>query len=276
YYPLDFNLASPYKKIPDAGWWKRLRSEWRDLVDPDQLALRVAEIERLIAHLEVLTGKRLEIGALSESLRLLNEQMDLVQGAMDAIATAPKCPVTLQDQLAMYQAMWHRGTVRGRDFAQAFHDETIERVAAGAQAYEVENYRLLYWSGDHEPRFHPYLREQHGAVFVANLYSASAQLYARDFDPADPLPALCGRNIFLVAHETPEWMLELAHRFRCDGIVVRERIYPRMSLDGLAAGEAGIPFLSVPHLNDGDDIRPILDAFIRDEVAPYAAARRAG
>ena len=274
YYPLDFNLAGPYKKIPPDGWWTRLRSEWESLVDPDQLELRVGEMQNLIAHLEQLTGKTFSTEALADSLELLNQQMDLWTEALQMIGEAPVCPVTLQDQLALYQTMWHRGTKRGVEFARKLRAEVSERVAQGAHAYPEENFRLLYWCGDHEPRFHRYMREQHGAVFVGNLYSACPSLYARDFDRADPLRALCGRNLFLLGHETPAWLVGTARRLRCDGVIVREKTYPRSNNDKAACEAAGIPYLNVPHLDDDDEVRAMLDRFIIDEVAPRNARRQ--
>ena len=275
FYPLEYNLSGPYKKIPADGWWRELRKNWRDLVDADQLALRVDQLKALIAHLEQVTGRSFEVGALTRSLTLLNKQMDLWTEGLQMIADAPVCPVSLQDQLAMYQAMWHRGTERGVEFLQAFRDEVAERVAVGARAYPEEKYRLLFWSGEQEPRFHKYLREQHGAAFVGNLYSACPSLYARDFDPADPLPALAGRNLFLLAHETPGWLLEQVRRMRCDAVIVRENTYPHSPIDRQVCEAAGVPYLNVPHLEDSEEIRAMLDKFIAEEVAPRAAARAA-
>jgi hypothetical protein len=267
FYPLDFNLAAPYRKIPPDGWWRMLRSHWPELVDADQLELRVAEIRNLIAHMEVLTGRTFSVRDLAWSLALLNEQMDLWQETLDLIAGAPVCPVSLRDQLAMYQAMWHRGTPLGVDVLRRYRDEVAERVAGGARGYATERHRLLFWSGDHEPRFHRYLQERHGAVFVGNLYSASPPLYARDFDPDDPLRALCGRNLFLVAHETPTWLLDVAQRLRCDGIIVREKTYPHSPIDQQVCEQAGIAYLNVPHLGDDAEVRALLDRFIVEKLA---------
>lgn len=273
YYPLDFNLSGPYRRPPGDGWWDRLRSDWQSVVDPHQLDLRVAEVQGLIGHLEQVTGRSFSNDDLCGVLDRINIQMDLWTEALELLGDAPLCPVTLRDQLAMYQAMWHRGTDQGIAYARRFRDEVAQRVDAGIGAYHEEKYRLLFWSGDHEPRFHRYLQHRHGAAFVGNVYSGTPGFYARDYDPRDPLRALCSRNLFLIAHETPQWMISIAGRLRCDAVIARERSYPRSPRDAGICEAAGIPYLNVPHLADDAEVRELLDRFIEEKVAPAKAAR---
>lgn len=275
YYPMDYNLAAPWKCPPPDGWWKRIRGDWASLIDSHQLDLRVMQMQALIAHLVTITGRNITIDSLSDSLHLLNRQIDLWARTLDIIAAAPVCPVTLRDQIAMYQAMWHRGTQQGIDFIETYHEEIVERVRLGQQAYEKEDYRLLFWSGANEPPYHAYLQEQHGAVFVGNLYTASVPLYARDFEEHDPLRALASRNMFLIAYEQPGWLLELAANLRCDGVIACEGTFPEPTPDSKALAEAGIPYLNLPNFSDSPEQRERLDGFISEiAVSDRYLARR--
>lgn len=266
FYPLEFNLAGRFKKIPPDGWWRDLRTNWRSHVDPAQLALRVDQTRHLISHLEQLTGRTISLDDVARSLALVNEQMDLMGQALSVVATADRCPASLRDQLAMYQNMWHRGTEFGRDNARRYRDEVVERAKAGVCAYPNEQRRLLYWSGLHEPQFHAYLQQQYGAVFVASLYSACPPLYAREFDPTDPLPAICSRNLFLLTQENPAWMVDVARRWRCDGIVAFDPSARQSTIDQVAAEAAGIPYVHVPHLGNDEELRRTLDEFMEKVI----------
>ena len=90
------------------------------------------EEKALINFLEMTTGKTLKMTKLVKALELINEQMESWGRARDLIARTVPCPVTLRDQLSMYQIMWHRGTARARDFIKSYYEEVKDRV---------ENYR---------------------------------------------------------------------------------------------------------------------------------------
>ena len=62
---------------------------------------------------------------------------------------------------------------------------------------------------------------------------------------------------------------------RCDAVIVRENTYPHSPIDRQVCEAAGVPYLNVPHLEDSEEIRAMLDKFIAEEVAPRAAARAA-
>jgi hypothetical protein len=260
YFPLDFNFASPWKLVPPDDWYLRLRDEWPALTDPARLDLRVEQMKSLIAYVERLTGRTFSWHQLTESMLLLNEQMDVWAEANDMIAKAPNCPVNLRDQVAMYQAIWHRGTQRGIDFVKRYRDEVRERVAQGQGGYAAPKIRLLYWSMQPEPAFHKWLEQTYGAVFVASPYNDSSRLYARTIYDDDPLRALAARHLFLF-FMTPSWMIHVAKWFGVDGIVSIEPPGKYPSMDRRAAEAAGIPFVAVSRMSDDDETKAQLAAF---------------
>ena len=244
-YPMDFNFASPRARPLPADWWKRTRSDWRALVDPQRLAGRIAATRAFVAHLESDLGRALPIDQIGKAMTLINRQMDLWTEANAMIAAAPVHPVAFRDQLAIYQAMWHRGRQVGIDLIAAYRDEISERIAKGIAGYDRLERRILFWSNNAEPVYHAYLRDRHGAAIVASPYSAMPAMYARDFDAADPLAALCGRHILLF-QLTPEWMMHEAKRHRCDLIISTEADSAYPSVNARAAAVEGIAFVAIP------------------------------
>ena len=112
-FPLDFNFASPYRRLPGDDWWATIRDDWADLVDPGRLELRIEQNKALISYLEQLVGKSFSWQALRQVMERVNTQMDVMSEARDLIASARPCPVTLRDQISAYQTNWHRGTRAG-------------------------------------------------------------------------------------------------------------------------------------------------------------------
>jgi benzoyl-CoA reductase subunit B len=265
YFPLDFNFASAWKLIPPDDWYLRLRDEWPTLTDPARLDLRVEQLKSLIAYVEQLTGRTFSWHQLTEAMLLLNEQMDVWQEANDLIAEAEICPVNLRDQVAMYQAIWHRGTRRGLDFVKAYRDEVRDRVGRRQGGYADQRIKLLYWSMQPEPGFHRWLEQSYGAVFVGGPYSDSSRLYARTIHDDDPLRALAARHLFLF-FMTPSWMIHVAKWFGVDGIVGIEPPAKYPSMDRRAADAAGIPYVAVPRMTEDDEVKSVLAEFIEQRV----------
>lgn len=260
-FPLDFNFASPYRRLPDQDWWTSVRDGWEDLVDPARLQLRIDQNTALIAYIEMLTGKSFSWQGLRQVMQRVNVQMDVMSEARDLIAEARPCPVSLRDQMSAYQTTWHRGTQVGLDHARAYRDEVDERVRRGIGAHAKERVRLLYWSMQPEPDFHPYLQETYGAVFVGAPYGAMPQTYARTVFNEDPLRALSARHIFLFDMSSPTWMLHEARVYDVDAIVGVEDPSPYPSRFRQACDAAGVRYLTVPRVSDDPEVRAILDAF---------------
>jgi benzoyl-CoA reductase subunit B len=258
-YALDFGFTAPFRQLMPDDWRQRLRAGWLSLVDPDRLELRMAENKALICYLERLTGRVFDPAAFERAMEMLNGQMDTWIRVRDLIAAASPCPVSLRDQLAIYQVMWHRGTPQATDFLRAYEAEVRARVQAGHGAYGGERIRLLWW-GDAEPAFHAYLQSQ-GAVFVACLYSTSPQCYARDFAAGDAFRALAARQLLLF-ERSPDWPVEEAIRHRCNGVIGMEAAAAAPSGVAQACAAAGLPYLAVPRLADDAEIRRLLGTFL--------------
>jgi len=264
YFPLDFNFASPYRRVPPDDWWVTIRDGWEDLVDHARLKLRIAENAALISYVEMLTGITLSWQQLRVVMERVNAQMDVMTEARDLIAAARPCPVTLRDQISAYQTNWHRGTSVGLELATAYRDEVRQRVASGVGAYANERTRMLYWSMAQEPDFHAYLEERYGAVFVGAPYGAAPQTYARRVYNDDPLRALSARQIFLFDMTSTSWMLNEARLYAVDVVVGVEDASAHPSRFRQACESAGFRYLAVPRVSDDPEIRDMLDRFFSE------------
>ncbi len=266
FYVMDFNMQSPYKKILPEGWWNRTADDWEDLVDADRLQYRIEQNYNLIAHLEKKFGRTFSHADFIRSAELENEQMEYWEKAHRLIARNSPCPVSLRDQLAMYQPMWHRGTEWGRDIFRQYYEEVKQRVADGQGAYPVEKKRILYWSMAEEPAFHGYLRETYGAVLVGNNYSVVPRYYVRHFDPAEPMRAMASRHLFLFGFND-NLMVETAKDHMADGIIVIAPQTDDIPCDSRRmAEEAGIPFLELPTTRDNEANRAAIDRFMTERL----------
>jgi hypothetical protein len=260
-FPLDFNFASPYRKLPGDDWWSKIRDDWAELVDPMRLELRVEQNKALIAYIEMLTGRSFSWQALRQVMERVNAQMDVMSRANAAIVSARPCPVTLRDQLSAYQTNWHRGTEKGLELATAYADEVEQRARDGVGGYGRERVRLLYWSMAQEPEFVPYLETTYGAVIVGAPYGAMPETYARTIYDDDPLRALSARHIFLFDMTSTSWMLREAQRCDVDVVLGVEDPSPYPSRFRQACEAAGLRYLAVPRVTDDPEIRSILDGF---------------
>jgi len=260
-FPLDFNFASPYRKLPGEDWWSKIRDDWEDLVDPMRLELRVEQNKALIAFIEMLTGRSFSWQELRRVMERVNAQMDVMSRANEVIASARPCPVSLRDQLSAYQTNWHRGTQEGLELATAYAHEVEQRARDGVGAYSRERIRLLYWSMAQEPEFHRYLEDTYGAVVVGAPYGAMPETYARTIHDDDPLRALSARHIFLFDMTSTSWMLREAQRYAVDAVVGVEDPSPYPSRFRQACEAAGLRYLAVPRVSDDPEIRTILDRF---------------
>ena len=264
FFPLDFNFASPYRRLPPDDWWAKIRDDWESLVDPARLSLRMQENKALISYIEMLTGTPLSWQKLREVMERVNAQMNVMTQARDLIAPARPCPVTLRDQVSAYQTNWHRGTPVGLELATAYRDEIRERVRDGIAGYQSERVRMLYWSMAQEPEFHAYVEERYGAVFVGAPYGAMPQTYARTVYNDDSLRALSARHIFLFDMTSTSWMLNEARLYGVDVVVGVEDPSSYPSRFRQACESAGLRYLAVPRVTDDPEVRSILDRFFTE------------
>jgi benzoyl-CoA reductase subunit B len=260
-YPLDFSWVSQFSRELPPEWWTYHRDRSEEMLDLDRVEQRLEQLKNLIAYLEVRTGRPFSLARFREVMELLNQQMDLWQSAMDMIASARPLPVSLRDQMAIYQVTWQRGTRRNLELVQAFYDEVQELVAAGAACYPAETFRIYMATSGNDPLFHAYVRERYGGAIVSNRYSSIAPMYARNLKGDDPLRALASRQLFLFDKE-PHWEVAEARRWGAHGIISLEPERDTPSRYKEVCEAAGFAHLGIPKDADTPEIRARIDEFV--------------
>jgi 2-hydroxyglutaryl-CoA dehydratase, D-component len=262
-------------------WWERIPSAWEHVVGTARLDLMSAELERLVAFLEPLAGKRLDEARLERVLELANEQQEWSRRTRDLLAATTPAPLDIVDSIpAVMLPQWHRGTEWARDAARSFHEEVEALVESRAAVCEDERLRLM-WIGRglwFNLGFYQHFQREYGAVFVWSMYLAiAADGYLRYGGP--PLRALSARfaaftDLIGMPGWADEWYLKEARSHRVDGVVQLVTPESRSSYFVTRALEdAGIPVLEIDANNadarEWDEAAFVarLSAFIRTRVA---------
>jgi hypothetical protein len=260
-------------------WWDVSKRMWEDLYDTQRINCVVEGYRQVIAACERATGRKFDIDKLREVMARANAQEEAFDEVRNLIATAPKTPVSLADELAIVMTIqWHRGSQWALDAARIYRDEIKERVAAGAAICPNESIRLAWggvglWQNVH---FYRAFEQSHGAVFVRSLYmSIAVDGYIR-YGLRDPLRALASRYAGLTQEfsqppASTEWFIHDARHYRCDGAVILPDDTKFMSI---ALEKAGIPTM-VLHVDavdgrswDNDRILGEVGDFIAKRVVP--------
>lgn len=275
-----FALEAPGSMVLPERWWELSRHRWAELCEPHRLDLMVAELRELIGVLEGIAGKRFDEAALRVLLARVNEQESYLEEVRQMIATAPKCPVRISEQISNVMAtQWHRGSDWALSHARAFRDEVKARVDAGVAACPGERKRLM-WVGAglwHNTAFYSAFEASHGAVFTWSMYLPfGPDWYIRE-GLDDPLRALASRVVTMneVLHNppyAPAWMVREAQTNRIDGAVVLMPKGCRPSASGTlfivrALEAAGIPALLIE--SDMVDARGWDEAAMRATVVRF-------
>jgi benzoyl-CoA reductase subunit B len=263
YYPMDFNFSTPFKPVP-ARWWELVRNEWESLVDPERLDERMRQERGLIDRLEKATGRTFDPVAFEASMDLINQQMDFWREAQILIGKTRPCPVSIRDQMSMYQAMWHRGTPEGVDMLRDYLNEVTERVKRKVAGYREERFRL-YFNGQ-TPAWGNYIAEKYAAVTVACSYTHIPDLYARTVHAHDAMRALAARHLFLFQLNNDR-LIDVVTSHQCDAaICVEPAIGHYPSTEQVALEAAGIPYLALPRDGDDEEIRGRVSEFIESRL----------
>ena len=271
-----FELDNPGASELPPRWWELGRHEWRRLVEPHRLAFAITTLERLVARLEEISGRRLDRDALRQRLEMVNRQEEIFDAVRRLIADAPEVPVRMTEQISNVMAtQWVRGTDWAIAHARAFHDEVAHRVEAGIAACPGERTRLM-WVGAglwHDTDFYTAFEQSHRAVFVWSMYLAFGPDGYIRYGLDDPMAALASRtasfNEYL--HHPPwaaEWIVQQARDHRIDAaLVLRPRSTKPAATGRLfierALDDAGIPVLPI----EAD----VVDSRAWDPVAARAA-----
>lgn len=223
-----FALEAPGSSVLPARWWELSRHRWPELCEPYRLDLMVAELRELCGVLEKISGKAFDENELRAFLQRVNEQEEIFEEVRQLMATAPKCPVRISEQITNVMAtQWHRGSEWALGHAKAFRDEVKARVEAGIAACQYEKKRLM-WVGAglwHNTGFYSAFEESHGAVFTWSMYLPFGPDWYIRYGLDDPLRALASRVVTMneVLHNppyAPEWIVHEAQKNRIDGAVV--------------------------------------------------------
>lgn len=262
FWPMEFALWHGVEKTPPSDWFERIRDHWDELVDPVKLDYRVQDMEKLIRYLEVSTGRKFSMTKLTEAMELVNEQMDYYRKARDLIARTSPCPVSLRDQLSMYQMMWHRGTPQGRDFLKAYYEEVKERAENGVATCPNEKIRLFWMNAlGTPPRWGKWAEEKYGAVCVTHNYMGIAgDCYARTIQNNDPLRTLAARYMLLF-WTIPEWIAAQARNHNCRAIVT---VAGRGTIK--AYEKTGVPLLALHADRDDEATRAEISSYIESQL----------
>lgn len=266
-------------------WWEMARRDWEDLYETPRIDVVLEQYRDMVAVAEDVAGRKLDVEALRERMRQVNLQETYFDEARELIATAPRCPVRVSEQMSnAMTAQWHRGSAWSVAHARTFRDEVAARVRAGTGVTPHEKVRLM-WVGVglwQNTQFYSAFEESHGAVFVWSMYLALAADGYIKHNLRDPLRALAARylNLGEQAHAAPwagEWMVHEGLRHRVDGAVMLASPTQRHQLAGnvfqkQALEAAGIPVLEInvdPNDNRGwdeDAMRALVASFIEQRV----------
>ena len=246
-------------------WWDRNQYDWESFFGTDRLDHQVEQLEGLVRTLETLTGKVFDYDELRHQMQLTNRLAEIIRETADLIASAPKLPASMKDQLPnVMTPTWHRGSQWSIDHALAYRDEVKARINDGVAVCPDEKLRLMWLNNGlwFDTDFYRAFEQKYGAVFVWSMYTDFvADGYRRYFDD-DPFRALAARHLTVNEQlHLPGWMndyvVKKARDFRIDGAVLLISDGDRAqataaNFSRLALEKAGIP-VHVLHANTVDE-----------------------
>lgn len=253
-----FYLDSPSQTRLIENWWDHAQRDWENLYESHRLDFQVEQIEALIDFSEKTIGRKLNRDDLASEMHRINRAGELAAEATQLIASAPRCPVPLPDQLTnIMAATWNRGSQWSVDHLQTYVDEIRQRVETGYGICGNEKVRLLWLNTGlwFNTGFYRAFEESHGAVFVWSMYTNFfSDAYRKYFD-GDPLRALAARSISMneQLHLPPwmaGWIMKQAQDFGAHGAVMLTPLGDRLSSYGTQAcktalEKAGLPVLEL-------------------------------
>lgn len=247
-------LSAPAHPDPAPDWWTPLRDGWEAEAGTDRLDQMAAEISELTALAEQVAGRATPPGDLASLMERIEAQERLFEDAAQIIASAPRCPVRIAEQIPNVMIpQWHRGSDWALAHARRFRDEVAQRVRDGAAVLPGERVRMM-WIGAglwFDTGFYSAFEAELGAVFAWSMYLPfAADGYIRH-SHGDPIRALAARVIDMNEHlhQPPwagAWHVKEALRHRIDLAVIIVPATDRPSGYGTrliahALAEAGVP-----------------------------------
>lgn len=235
------------------------------------------QIQALVPTLEAISGSRLDIDRLRETVALSRQCSELWKDVLETARHAP-APLTFFDGcIHMGPAVCLRGTTEVLDYYRVLRAELRQRIADGVAAVEGERLRL-YWEG--MPVWGR-LR-QHSELFAGQRASVLASTYCSSwifpaFDGADPFRSMARAylELFIVRSEQykERYLQDMLERFGIDGIVYHDaKTCPynsnnRYGLPQRLEERTGVPSLVIS--GDLNDLRCVSDEQMKINVEAF-------
>jgi benzoyl-CoA reductase/2-hydroxyglutaryl-CoA dehydratase subunit BcrC/BadD/HgdB len=235
------------------------------------------QIEALIPTLEEISGQKLDIQKLRETVSLSRECTELWRQVLET-ATVTPAPLTFFDgTIHMGPAVVLRGTQQAIDYYRQLLEELKQRTYDKVGAVDNEKHRI-YWEG--MPVWGR-LR-QHSDLFSELQTSVLVSTYCSswifpDFDANDPIRSMAKAylGLFIVRSDTykEEYIKGMLKKFHIDGIIYHDaKTCPcnsnsRYGMPQRLEQETGIPSLVIS--GDLNDLRCVSDEQTRTNVEAF-------
>lgn len=235
------------------------------------------QIQAVVPTLEAISGKRLDIDRLRETVALSRQCSELWKDVLETARARPS-PITFFDgTIHMGPTVCLRGTTEALDYYRVLLAELRQRVADGVAAVDGEQLRL-YWEG--MPVWGR-LR-QHSEMFAQLRTSVLASTYCSSwifpaFDGADPFRSMARAylELFIVRSEKykEQYLADMLQRFEIDGIVYHDaKTCPynsnnRYGLPRRLERQTGVPSLVLS--GDLNDLRCVSDEQTKINVEAF-------
>lgn len=235
------------------------------------------QIEALVPALEKISGSKLDMHQLKETVALSRECTELWKQVLET-ATASPAPLTFYDAtILMGPAVVLRGTRQAVDYYKVLLAELKQRVTDGIGAIENESLRI-YWDG--MPVWGR-LR-QHSELFAGLNTTVLASTYCSSwifpsFDGNDPIRSMAKAylELFIVRSDDykEQYIKDVLAKFRIDGIIYHDaKTCPcnsnsRYGMPGRLEAATGIPSLVIS--GDLNDLRCVSDEQTKTNIEAF-------
>jgi benzoyl-CoA reductase/2-hydroxyglutaryl-CoA dehydratase subunit BcrC/BadD/HgdB len=249
-----------------------------DVLEEHHIRDAEGQLKGLVAPLEKISGKKLDLDALSEAVRLSKEATDLWKDVLNTAKKTPS-PLTFFDgTIHMGPIVVMRGLPEAVEYYKLLKSEMEQRVKDGVAAVDDEQFRL-YWEG--MPiwgKLRP-LSEQFAALRTCIVASTYCNSWVFDsFDPNEPFYSMAKAytEIFINRSERikEQYLKDMVRKFDIHGILFHDsKTCPsnsnaRYGMPGRIREELGVPTLIISgDLNDlrcysEEQARTNIEAFI--------------
>ncbi len=235
------------------------------------------QIEALIPTLEEISGEKLDMQRLRDTVALSRECTDLWRQVLETAASKP-APLTFFDgTIHMGPAVVLRGTRQAIDYYRQLLEELKQRTSDKVGAIDDEKYRI-YWEGMPvwgRLRQHSELFSELDTSVVVSTYCSS--WIFPDFAADQPIRSMAKAYLalFIVRSDSykESYIKEMLEKFSVDGIIYHDaRTCPcnsnsRYGMPQRLERETGIPSLVIS--GDLNDLRCVSDEQNRTNIEAF-------